>query len=225
MPEKKTLQRLTSPTEAPPRSAPRKAQQRLGTPTLPPKPPKPKAPPKRKPRVRTERAPEPQISVSEALERTEEIFDVEIVDPSYEAYKWKLTGLDWVGVARKSGFETAGAARNAVEAWLTRAVAEQAAERRAMAMEFSVARHETLIEAYWEKAIKEHDVSAAAVVSRELGALDKVQRLGEKDIEGVGTQRTIVVAGTPEEYIEGLKAIATAKTKSIEGRGGKVIEG
>lgn len=177
------------------------------------------APPPPDPEPAHEASTHPEIS-AEDLAAATEVLDGEILDPAYEAYILRRNCVPWREVARRCGFRTDNDAWVAVHQLLQRAAGELAPARRAAALEMSIDRHEAIVGAFWDAATLERDPHAAAIISRELAALDRVQRLGEKDTDaGVGG-RTIVVAGTPEEYVLKLQQIAAGERKvpELEGR-------
>lgn len=130
-----------------------------------------------------------------------------VIDPPMMAYRLLVSGLSWFEIAAQTGYETGADAQRAVEVLMMRAAAEQGPSNRALALRLSVARHEALMQPWWDKATRGHDLGAAAVVSRELAALDKVQRIGEMDAQSGQHGPRIVIAGTEADYVRGLQEV------------------
>lgn len=139
--------------------------------------------------------------------------EVEVIDPRKTAHQLRLSGLSWREVAERCGYASANNAIGAVDAYLQQAASEVSASQRREAFDLQLERYETLLHSWWEPAtigqvgedgIRVRDEKAANVVLRVLQQIDKLHRLGEAEADST-TQRAIVIAGSPDEYIAGLR--------------------
>lgn len=149
-----------------------------------------------------------------------------VIDPPMEAWRLQRRGKPWFEIAELTGYPTGADAQTAVESLHRRAAAEQGPANRAMALQLAVARHERVLDIYWDK-MEAFDLGAAAVISRELAQLDKVQRVGEIDAQAGQHGPRIVIAGNEADYVAGLmevfaeqhapKALPPARNETIDG--------
>lgn len=151
-----------------------------------------------------------------------EVGAVIAVEPAHEAYLARLSGLPWRAVARKVGYVSATTARLAVKNYLERAAFDRSEDERREALELAIERSEAVLAAWWGKATEGHDKDAAALVLRTLDQLSRLQRLESQD--AAPAARTIVIAGSPEEYAAQLRQVLERRkaAKAIEDH--RVIE-
>lgn len=140
--------------------------------------------------------------------------DQEVIDPPYLAHQLRLTGASWREVVEATGYRNEAEARAAVDRYILQGALSRTAEQQRNAFQLQLQRYEAVLRAWWTRGVKTHDDKAAGVVLRTLAQLDKLQRFGEAEVDA--TVRAVVIAGTREEYIAGLKAV-------VEGRGDELL--
>lgn len=136
---------------------------------------------------------------------------------AYKANQARIKAKSWREAAAAGGFPSEGAAKMAVSAMLRRAAEERSAEHRQEALQLSIDRHEGLIAAHWYLATVKKQADSAMIVLRAQAQIDKLERNGET--EGISATRTIIITGSEEEFIAGMKAVVEnrAKNRVIEG--------
>lgn len=110
-------------------------------------------------------------------------------------------------VAKRIGYADGHVAHLAVNAFLQKAALEQAPEHRRAALDLEVQRLDSVQAAHWEAATTGHDYKAANVVLRVI--TKRCALLGlDRPVDGASDQPySIVISGTSEEYIAGLRAV------------------
>lgn len=131
--------------------------------------------------------------------------EVEVFDPSYEAHKLRLSGMAWEDVAKETGYPSVDACRMGVQRLLTRAAAQLNKEQQAERLSVELDRLDALQYAFWGAAV--HGDEKAAMfclnVSKQRG---KLLGLEAQEKETV-TTKTIVVAGSQEDYVNSLREV------------------
>lgn len=133
----------------------------------------------------------------------------ELTDESrpYEAYKLRQAGYDWTFVANEAGYADAKVAETSVRHYLQRAALSLDAERRMEILQLQTDRIESLITSQWHKAM-DGDTKAAEFCLRAVAQLARTYGLEELHTKQGQSTKTIVIAGTSEEYAAALKHIA-----------------
>lgn len=120
------------------------------------------------------------------------------------AHELRMRGLSWPKVAKAVGYADAKYAEVMVRRYLEAAADDLSRERRQRALQMSVDRIEALLESQWSLA-ELGDTKAAEFCLRAVSTiarLEGVEKLHET--EGQST-KTIVVTGTPVEYVKALQ--------------------
>jgi hypothetical protein len=167
-----------------------------------------------------EGATEAELTDEELAAAVEQVFAGIVMEPVYLAFKMKVAGATYEEIVSRTSFEDVVSCQRAVEAYTTRLVAQRSAEQRQHALLMSEQTYESIKFAHWDRATLVGDVQSAMVVLRAQAQLDKIQRNGEVDATAEGG-RTIVVAGSPEEYEAKLRRIYNEQHQ-IEGPDGTV---
>ena len=126
-------------------------------------------------------------------------------DRADEAHRLRVAGQDWAAIAAATGYANAKTAAMAVTAYLQKTGLAQAPEQRRAALQTELDRIDALQHAYWDTAL-EGDYKAAVVVLKILALRIKILGLDRPEVQ-VSPPRTLVVSGSPEEYVAQLKAI------------------
>jgi hypothetical protein len=129
-----------------------------------------------------------------------------VFDPPYEVWKLRQAGVPWREAAAQTGYASVELAKVALRVFMQQARMERASEQRAEALQLSIDRYERIIQAYWEDAIMAKRPEAATTILRAMAQSDRVQRLGDEEMETVAP-RTIVISPDPETYVAQLKEI------------------
>lgn len=124
---------------------------------------------------------------------------------AHAAHQLRLSGKRWHEVAAKAGYANAATANVEVRAFLQRAALSRDIALREEALELEMDRLDALQEVAWGAAMS-GDLKAIDSCLRIMGHRAKLLGLEYRD-EAQAT-RTIVVAGTTEQYVRTLKAIA-----------------
>jgi hypothetical protein len=135
--------------------------------------------------------------------------DIQVVahDRAYEAHQLRLTGLDWKAIAERVGYLDGKVAATAVNAYLQKVALEQAPEHRRHALDLELGRLDQLQAAFYPNALA-GDVIAANFVLKVIARRCAVLGFDKPDDDAGATARTIVVAGSEQEYIAALQRAA-----------------
>lgn len=134
------------------------------------------------------------------------------------AYRLTLSGLSWPEAAAQAGFSDPTLAALAVTAHLSRVAIVAADQARQARLELEVARLDYLQLKWWDAATEGVGVDvdgvplglddkAANVVLKVIAMRAKLLGLDVPATEAKTTVQTIVINGTTEEYVAGLKAL------------------
>lgn len=126
-------------------------------------------------------------------------------DLAYTAYRLQQAGHDWQTIADSVGYQNAKTAEVCVRQYLQKAALEVSADQRREALELELARTGRLINAYWDIALA-GEVKAAEFVLKVITLRARLQGLDENAEKTNATTKTIVIAGTPQEYSAALQA-------------------
>lgn len=131
------------------------------------------------------------------------------LDNARQAYEMHLAGHSWPVIAENVGYASAKVCYMAVTAYLQKAAVGQTPERRRAALELEAARLDAMQVVYWERA-RNGDLKAAQLVVKIITERIRLQNpAGKSGAASIDDerQRVLVVAGSPEQYTEQLKAI------------------
>jgi hypothetical protein len=133
---------------------------------------------------------------------------VEVIahDRAYDAHQLRLVGLDWPEIAQRVGYLDGRIAGMAVTAYLQKIATEQSHDHRRHALHLELARLDQLQAAFYRAAMC-GDIAAANIVLKVINRRCAIMGFDKIDDDLTGTARTIVIGGTSEEYIAGLKAL------------------
>lgn len=136
------------------------------------------------------------------------VAEVEVFDPAYEAHRRRVGGMSWREVAENTGYPSEDACRLGVQAYLSKAAAQLNREQQAERLAVELDRLDALQAGFWAAAML-GDEKAAMVVLNVIRTRAKLLGLETKDTEAAAV-KTIVIAGSQEEYVAGLKAVVEA---------------
>lgn len=126
-------------------------------------------------------------------------------DRAYEAHQLCLRGLGWTEIARHTGYLDGKIAAMAVNAFLQKTALAQEPGRRRQVLDLELARLDELQAAFYPAAMG-GDVQAGALVLKVIARRCSIMGFDKAD-DLSSSPRTIVISGTPEEYVAGLKAV------------------
>jgi hypothetical protein len=124
---------------------------------------------------------------------------------AYAAHQLRLGGLTWTEVATKAGYANAATANVEVKAFLQRAALMRDYALRQESLDMEMDRLDALQAAAWGAAMT-GDLKAIDTCIRVMGHRAKL--LGLEYREETVVNRTIVVTGSTEQYVQTLKMIA-----------------
>lgn len=125
-----------------------------------------------------------------------------------------LAGHRWDVIAERVGYASPRVAAMTVRARLQKAAVEQSPNRRQYELELALARLDALQAAWWDRALG-GDHIAAKLVLKILSDRARLLCLGG-DPAHAESERVLVVAGSPEEYVAQLKAVISENEETIE---------
>lgn len=143
------------------------------------------------------------------LIRAEERKQVDF-DRAFEAHKLRMAGYPWKVVAEQVGYANDQTAIVEVRAYLQRAALEMDDQRRAEALAMELDRLDTLQAAVWPAALG-GDVKAVDSALRVMSLRAKLLGFDGNQERATTVHKTLVVAGTSEQYVQALKAISEGK--------------
>ena len=124
------------------------------------------------------------------------------------AVKLRRAGHSWNTVVDQLGYANVQTAMVEVRRYLHAAAVAQSDEDRAQALALEVERLDELQAAYWDTALS-GDIKAAEYVLKVIGQRSRLRGLEEIHKSGdTGGTRTVVIAGTSEQYVQALKELA-----------------
>lgn len=132
---------------------------------------------------------------------------------AHDAYMMRQSGKSWAQVAKALDSD-ANYVRHLVSDTLREAAALIEDSLKQEMLSFEVGRLDTLQESYWTDAVT-GDIKAAEYVLKVIQSRVKVLGLENNQAASV-TNNTIVVSGTPEEYVSALKRISEIPAISYE---------
>lgn len=125
---------------------------------------------------------------------------------AYQAYLLRQAGHDWVFVAEETGYANAGTAEVSVRKYLQTTALSLSQEQRMEILQLQTDRLERLIASQWHQAMA-GDTKAADFCLKAIAQLTRTYGLDELHAKQGQSTKTIVVAGTPEQYTAALQAI------------------
>jgi len=126
-------------------------------------------------------------------------------EKAHLAYEMRQDGKSWYSIAKALGL-TEGAARTSVHRAMEQAAAYVSEESKRQLLGLEVGRLDRLQESYWGAALG-GNIRAAEFVLKVIMDRAKLQQLDAIPETNV-TNNTLVVAGSSEEYVAALRAIA-----------------
>jgi hypothetical protein len=134
--------------------------------------------------------------------------DVEVFDPAHEAHRLRVTGAAWSDIAAATGYSSGAVCQLAVTAYLQKAALMRSPEQQRAALQTELDRLDELQRTCWPAATN-GDLKAAHLALKII--VEGAKLLGlDRQPEDAREQQTIVIGGTSDEYIAGLKAIIGA---------------
>lgn len=130
-----------------------------------------------------------------------------IDDNAYRAYHLHLGGKNWAEVAKLTGYASGESARVSVRQYITAAAVQLDLEKKSEVLELEMARLDVLQDAHWDAAITGTDIKSAEFVLKVMGHRAKLLGLDQVTSAGTVTNNTVVIGGTTEEYIAGLRLV------------------
>lgn len=140
----------------------------------------------------------------------EEVKDSLDAEKAYEAHKLRLAGYPWKIVAEQVGYANDQVAIVEVRAYLQKASLQMDEQRKAEALAMELDRLDTLQAALWPAAMG-GDVRAVDSALRVMTLRAKLLGFDVAGEKGTTINKTLVVAGNTEQYVQALKAIAEEK--------------
>lgn len=126
---------------------------------------------------------------------------------AYEAYQLLQRGLSWMQIADQVGYANAKTAEVCVRQYLQVAAMDMAQERRQEVLQLQTDRINALINATWDAAMN-GDTRAADFCLRAISTVSKLYGLEALHEKTGQSTKTIVIAGSSEQYSQALQAIA-----------------
>jgi hypothetical protein len=109
-------------------------------------------------------------------------------------------------IAERVGYLNGKVACTAVDAWLQRTALQQSSDARCRALDLELARLDQLQSSYYPAAVA-GDLAAANFVLKVLARRHAVLGFDKLDDDIAEQPRTVVISGSREEYVAGLKAV------------------
>lgn len=137
----------------------------------------------------------------------DQLVDADEEERAYQAQKLLVAGHSWNEIASMTGYPSAGAAQVSVRAMRQRAALALSSERREEMLDLEMARLEELLKSAWPAAMS-GDLKSAEftlkVISQQSRMLGLEELSTRTKVEG---SKTIIIAGTSNEYAAALKQI------------------
>lgn len=133
----------------------------------------------------------------------------DIFAPQLEAYRLRSKGMEWSEIAGLTGYPSGTSCKMAVQAWLQQAALTESEEERQLAFAEEISRLNRLQMEWWDEATSGKNLDAAKFVLQVIAYRSKLRNL-EKPVTERDTGQVLVIAGSEEEYVSKLKAIAEA---------------
>jgi hypothetical protein len=133
-------------------------------------------------------------------------------DRAYDAHQLRLAGADWSEIATRVGYADGRIASLAVTAYLQKIAIDLAPDQRRDALQRELDRLDALQFAYWPAALH-GDHSAANIVLKCIARRCTVLGFDRPDDLIATTAPMLVIGGTSEEYVNGVKAIAEQRER------------
>jgi hypothetical protein len=129
------------------------------------------------------------------------------VDRAHKAQELLVAGHSWRQIAEMTGYANAESAKLSVRAMRQRAALSLDADQRNEILQLEMQRLEQIIKAFWPMTMAGSD-KAAAVVLKTIAQQARMYGLEELHTKAVQSSKTIIIAGTPEEYAAALRQVA-----------------
>lgn len=143
----------------------------------------------------------------------------EIVNPAIRAHKLRLSGKPWAEIAAECGYSNPYNAQNAVRRMLAKTASELDARHRRAQLLLEVQRLDAMQHAYWDEAMG-GNVFAAQLVLKCIESRVKYLRLTDEEVTADATVAALVIGGTRDQYLAGLKRIVEISNKGAEQEAG-----
>jgi hypothetical protein len=148
----------------------------------------------------------PTANTPRASRRVRPSVEVIAHDRAHDAHQLHLGGLDWSEIAARTGYADRRLARLAVNAYLQKVALERGPEHRRDALQTELDRLDVLQAAVWDRAVT-GEPQAIGLALKIIARRCSVLGLDHPDISSMSRPVSIVIGGTSDEYIAGLKAI------------------
>jgi hypothetical protein len=133
--------------------------------------------------------------------------DVEAFDPAHEAHRLRVDGIAWSDIALATGYSSAAVCQMAVTAYLQKAAVRRTPEQQQAALQVELDRLDALQRGCWPAATT-GDVKSAQLALKII--VERAKLLGLDRISEDAQPSTLVIAGSEQEYIAGLKQVIAA---------------
>jgi hypothetical protein len=133
--------------------------------------------------------------------------EVQVFDPANEAHRLRVDGVPWSDIAVSTGYSSAAVCQMAVTAYLQKAAVRRTPEQQQAALQLELDRLDALQRGCWLAATN-GDVKSAHLALKII--TERARLLGLDRIPEGGQSTTIVIGGTTEEYIAGLKQVVAS---------------
>lgn len=130
----------------------------------------------------------------------------EVINMAAQAHLLRLRGKSWPEIAVACDYANASNAQNAVHRMLLRAATELDNRKRAAQLVLEMERLDKLQDAYWDAAM-DGNLFAAQFVLRVIEYRVRMLRLGEPDVAAAAPAAALVIAGSQEQYVAGLRKV------------------
>jgi hypothetical protein len=138
-----------------------------------------------------------------------------VFDPADEAHRLRIDGIPWSDIAISTGYASAAVCQMAVTAFLQKAAVRRTPEQQHAALQLEVDRLDTLQRGCWQAATT-GEVKSAQLALKII--VERAKLLGLDRVPEDAQPQTIVIAGSEEEYIAGLKQVIAGSKSTPFGR-------
>jgi hypothetical protein len=155
----------------------------------------------------TSRVPSTNVARLHQASAAQQPVDAEIFDPAGAAHRLRVDGIAWSDIALATGYSSAAVCQMAVTAYLQKAAVRRTPEQQQAALQLELDRLDALQRGCWLAATN-GDVKSAHLALKIIA--ERARLLGLDRIPEGGQSTTIVIGGTTEEYIAGLKQVVAS---------------
>jgi hypothetical protein len=130
--------------------------------------------------------------------------EVEVFDPADDAHRLRVDGVAWSDIALATGYSSPAVCPMAVTAYLQKAAVRRTPEQQHAALQVELDRLDALQRGCWQAATT-GEVKSAQLALKII--VERAKLLGLDQIPEDAQPRTIVIGGSEQEYIAGLKRV------------------